>query len=289
MTRNATTLMPNDKGYAIGTTHPILDLRQGGQMGYGPDFTELLSSAVHIRKPVIPILLRAPSGFDSLPNPEYWIGTLRALMEEGFQSIDGLRTGREYEFSSTPVGGAGEIQEDIVNATIPRTELTYNFRERYGMALNLFWTAYGDRLMMHPETKYASVATLGSSSPSDMLPDRYTFAMLFLEPDATHKTVINAWVGDYMMPKNAGTVEGKRDMTAAGEVIDYAIPFTGVWQSNTAGVKKLAQTVLNSIQVAGSDPNLRPAALESIDSLVAQVRTGYGDQIEKFRSTAVRI
>lgn len=288
MLRTSSIIMPNDKGYAIGTTHPILDLRTGGQMGYGPDFTELLSSAVHIRKPVIPFLLRAPSGMLELPNSEYWIGTLRALMEEGFQSIDGLRTGREYEFSSTPVGGAGEIQEDIVNATIPRTELTYNFRERYGMAMNLFWTGYGDRLMMHPETKYASIATLGKA-PADMLPDRYTFAMLYVEPDATHKSVINAWVGDYMMPKTAGTVEGKRDMTAAGEVIDYPIPFTGVWQSNTAGVKKLAQTVLNSVQITGADPNLRPAVMESIDAQVRDLRTGYADQIDKFRTTAVKI
>jgi hypothetical protein len=288
MSRNATTLMPNDKGYAIGSTHPMLDLRTGGQMGYGPDHTELVSSAVHIRKPVIPILLRAPAGFAKLPNSEYWIGTLRALMEEGFQSIDGLRTGRDYEFSSTPVGGAGEIQEDVINATIPRTELTYNFRERYGMAINAFFTGYGDRLMMHPETKYASVGTLGNG-PADMLPDNYTFAMLFFEPDPTHRSIVNAWVGDYMMPKTAGAVEGKRDMTTAGETIDYAMAFTGVWQSNTVGVKKLAQAVLNSIQIVGADPNLRPAALEGIDSLVAQVRTGYADQIEKFRSTAVKV
>lgn len=288
MSRNSTTLMPNDKGYAIGTTHPILDLRTGGQMGYGPDFTELISSAVHIRRPLIPVLLRAPSGFQDLPNPEYWVGTLRALMEEGFQSIDGLRTGREYEFSSTPVGGAGEIQEDIVNATIPRTELTYNFRERYGMAVNMFFTGWGDRLMMHPETKYATIATLGKT-PEDMLPDRYTCSMLFFEPDATHRQIINAWVGDYIMPKVAGTVEGKRDMTAAGEVIDYSIPFTGIWQSNTAGVKKLAQAVLDSLTIIGADPNMRPAALDSIDSLVTRERTGYGDQIEKFRSTAIKI
>lgn len=288
MLRDNNTTMSNDKGYAIGSTHPMLDLRTGGQMGYGPDFTELLNSAVHVRKPLIPILLRAPSGFSELPNSEYWIGTLRALMEEGFQSFDGLRTGREYEFSETPVGGAGEIQEDIVNAKIPRTELTYNFRERYGMGINTFFTGWGDRLMMHPETKYASIATLGKTPP-DMLPDRYTMAMLFIEPDPTHRSAINAWVGDYMMPKNTGTVEGKRDMTASGEVIDYAIPFTGVWQSNTAGVKKLAQTVLESIQIVGADPNLRPAAMEQIDSIVRDLRTGYTDQIEKFRSTAVHI
>jgi hypothetical protein len=288
MNRTSTTLMPNDKGYAIGSTHPMIDLREGGNMGYGVDYSTLISGAVHVRKPVIPVLLRAPSGFRELPNSEYWNGTLRALLEEGFVSIDGLRTGREYEFSSTPVGGSGEIQEDVINATTPRTELTYNFRERYGMPINAFWTSYGDRLMMHPDTKYATISTL-QNSPSDMLPDRYTFAMAFIEPDPTHRTVINAWVGDYMMPKNAGTVEGKRDMTAAGEVIDYAIPFTGIWQSNTVGVKKLAQLILDGLRVVGADPQLRPAAMSGITAAVANLATGYGDQIERFRSTAVSI
>lgn len=288
MERNSTTLLANGKGYAAGMLHPLLDLRSGGQMGFGPDMTELISSAVHVRRPVVPILLRAPSGFLNLPNPEYWIGTLRALMEEGYQSIDGLRGGREYEFSSTPVGGAGEIQEDIINATIPRSEVTYNFRERQGMPMHAFWSGYGDKLMMDPNIKYASVATLGDG-PSDMLPDRYTFSMLYFEPDPTHRYVVNAWVGDYMMPKNGGSFEGKRDMTAAAETIDYSMPFTGVYMCNTLGVKTLAQSVLNSIRIVGADPNLRGAGITGVAANVAATRTGYGQQIEKFRATAVKL
>ena len=288
MQRTTTTLLTNDKGYGIGSYHPMLDLRHGGQHGYSPDYTEIISSAVHVRRPVVPVLLRAPSGFFDLPNPEYWIGTLKALMEEGYQSIDGLVTGREYSFVETPVGGAGEMQEDIADAKIPRSEVVYNFRERYGMAINRFFTGWGDYLMMHPETKYASVATTGNR-PSDMLPDRYTCAMLYYEPDPTHTSVVNAWVGEYMMPKLAGRVEGKRDMTAQGESVDHQIQFTGVFQSNTAGVLALAQSIINDTNLVGANPNYRPPAHNQIDPYVSDQKTGYGDQIERFRATNIRL
>lgn len=288
MERNQYTLLSNDKAYAIGSNHPMLDLRQGNSMGYGPDYTEILSSSVQIRRQVIPILLRAPTLFYSLPNPEYWIGTLKAIMEEGYQSLDGLKTGREYEFVSTPIGGAGEEMEDISNAKIPRSEVTYNFRDRYGYAFNRFWTGYGDMCMMHPETKYATINTTGNG-PSDMLPDRYTFAMLFYEPDASMQYAVNAWVGEYMMPKNAGTIDGKRDMTQAGDAVELAIPFTGVYQSNTAGVLALAQSVIDGTSIVGANPNYRPPAQASLDAGVTAQATGWANTIEKFRSTAVKV
>lgn len=288
MNRDPSILMPNDKSYAIGSQHAMIDLRNGGTMGPAPDYTDILSAAVHVRKPIIPVLLRAPSAFDDLPNSEYWYGTLRALLEEGYQSIDGLKTGREYEFAQTPFGGAGEIIEDVTNATIPRSEVTFNMRERYGMAINIFWTAFGDKLMMHPELKYASIGTQ-ANGPSDMLPDRNTFAMLFFEPDPTHRFIVNAWVGDHMQPRTAGSVEGKRDLTSAGETIDHAIAMTGVYQSNTAGVKRLAQSVLNTMSIIGADPQMRPAAFTGVDNKVAGLRTGYADQLERFRAGAVTL
>lgn len=288
MKRTEHTLLSNDKAYAIGSSHPMLDLRRGNHMGYAPDHLELISSAAHVRKPIVPVLLRAPSGFMLLPNPEYWIGTLKALMEEGFISFDGLRTGREYSFVNTPVGGAGEEQEDVSDAKIPRSEITYNFRERYGCAIQRFWQGYGDMLMMHPETKYAAIATTGNA-PTDMLPDRYTFAMLYYEPDATHTKAINAWLGEYMMPRLSGFIEGKRDMTAGGESVDHQIGFTGVFQSNTAGVLQLAQSILNATNITGANPNYRPAAHDSVNPYVQDQATGYGDHIERIRATNINL
>ena len=92
-----------------------------------------------------------------------------------------------------------------------------------------------------------------------------------------------------MMPKLAGNVDGKRDMTAAGEAIDHQIGFTGVFQSNTAGVLALAQSIINNTNITGANPNFRPPAQSGIDSYVSDQKTGYGDRIERYRATAVKL
>ena len=78
-------------------------------------------------------------------------------------------------------------------------------------------------------------------------------------------------------------------MTQAGDAVELAIPFTGVYQSNTAGVLALAQSVIDGTSIVGANPNYRPPAQAGMDAGVTAQATGWANTIEKFRSTAVKV
>ena len=48
------------------------------------------------------------------------------------------------------------------------------------------------------------------------------YTILFVEPDFAHKEV-EAWLCTNMFPKAAGEVTGKRDLSAAGEMLTYSV------------------------------------------------------------------
>lgn len=60
------------------------------------------------------------------------------------------------------------------------------------------------------------------------------------ETDPRGMTVQKAWLVTNMAPRNAGQDEGRRDLTAPGQPLELAIPFTGL-QDTSVGVMEFAQ------------------------------------------------
>lgn len=273
--------------YAAGKA-PMLDLQYGGQMGYAPNLTEWVSHQSYIRKNLICLLIEAPKGFQYLPDPQFWVSALKALVETHAKTIDGLNDGRELEFAENAVGGGGEMQQDLTNVTRPRSEPSFTFVDKYGRPIQTFLQQWVDMLGMEPDSKVAGIATLAGNRPSDMLADMMTATMLFFEPDPTHSKVAKAWLTTNMMPKNMGEVVGKRDLTAAGEPSEITIPFTGISQTNV-GVRMFAQSLLDKINFTNANPNMRPAFVQNIAADVAAVNgRGYKSQAEGLGATALR-
>lgn len=274
------------KAFSVGHSSPMLNMQYGGQMGFSPDITEYVSNQNYVRKNLICLLLEAPKFFQYMPNPEIWVGTLKSLVELHPRTIEGLNAGLTVETTTTPVGGGGEEQDEITDVKRARSQPVFTYDEKYGMPISTFfrnWITFG---MMDPDSKVASVSSLAGAKPTDMLADQYAATMIFIEPDPLHQTVVKAWLTTNMFPKMTGDIIGKRDKTTAGELTSMSIEFAGISQFG-AGVDALAQQLLTSISLTGSNPYNRKAFMEGIDANVAAPAFGYSSKLTNQEATAI--
>lgn len=274
--------------FAKTANQPMLDPAFGGQHGWAPQLTEWVSNQAAVRRNLIPILLEYPKFFDSMPDSERWIRTLKALVEVHAKSIDGLQATLTVDTADHPFGGAGEMQDEVVNVTRARSNPSFTWIEKYGYPIQTFftnWIIYG---LMDPETKYAGVGTLADASkrPADMLADWYSMSMLFIEPDPTHRKVVKSWVVSNMFPKSAGDNIGKRDLTSPLETIEMSIEFTGISQHNL-GSNMFAQTILDSINITNALPLIRPSFITQTDVGVDVELQGYAVDVDTMSAQAL--
>lgn len=288
MSRITEAILQPGQAYGAGRHAPMLDLQHGGQMGYAPDLTEWVSNQAYVKKNLICVLVEAPRGFQYLPNPAAWIGTLRSLVELHALSIEGLNAGLEVEVTETPVGGAGQVHEDFTDVKETRSQPVFKFSEKYGMPVANFLRGWITNLMMDPYTKVASVAALSGQKPTDMLADQYSATMLFIEPDPLHSKVVKSWLGTNMYPKGTGEITGRRDLTTAAEATTYDINFTGIFQFGL-GVDAFAQKVLDGMSLVGANPYNRAAFINDISADVAAMKKGYGNNISELAGASVRV
>lgn len=274
------------RAFGKGSNQPMLDPTFGGQLGFAPNLPEWVSNQAYVRRQLICVLLEAPKFFQYMPDPQKWIDTLKAIVELHARTIEGLNAGITLEFEEHPVGGAGEMQQEVTDSKRARSEPVFTFIDKAGMPIQTFltqWLTYG---IMDPNAKVALINTLAGNRPDDMLADQFTCSMLFMEPDASHKRVIKSWLGVNMMPKTTGEIVGKRDIASANEMPTLSIEFTGIFQFNL-GTNTFAQSILDSISMKNANPYLSPSSVAAIDANVAASANGYKGGIEKLSSSAI--
>lgn len=255
-------ILGKDIAYAQGRQNTMLDLRYGGQMGYAPQLNQIISNQPYISRPLIALLIEAPLGFNDLPNPQYWIETLRSLVELRALKITGLASSLEVAVEDTsPVGGAGEMHQDFTNVTRERSNPQFTWQEAYGLPVKSFLEGWVTNLMMDPNSKVANVSTLkdAAARPNAMLADYYGMTVAFIEPDPTHTKVMKSWLSTNMFPTGRlATVEGQRDLTQAGQQLAYDITFSAITQVGL-GVDYYCQQLLDNINILGANPMARKA------------------------------
>lgn len=285
MSRITDAILAN-KAFGTGSTQPMLDFTYGGQQGWAPNLVEWVSNQAYVRRNLICVLLEAPQFFKLMPDPQKWVSSLKSLMELHCKSIEGFNAGLTVETDEHPVGGAGEMQQEVTDVKRARTEPSFTFVEKYGMPIQTFlhnWITYG---LMDPDTKFAMVGTLSNQRPEDLLADWYSMSCLFMEPDPQHRKVVKSWVTTNMFPKETGEIIGKRDLTAASEVLNITVPFTGISQFSL-GTNLFAQKILNTINMNNSNPYLRPSFIQDISADVNAAQDGYKKGIEDLGKSAV--
>lgn len=278
----------DQRAFAKGATQPMLDLSYGGQFGWAPNLTEWVSNQAYVRRNLVCILLEAPRFFQLMPDSQKWVMTLKSLMELHARTIEGFKAGLTVDTDTHPVGGGGEMQDEIIDVKRARSEPVITFNEKYGRPIQTFlynWIQYG---LMDPDTKFALVNTLSGQKPDDMLADWYSMSCLFFEPDPSHRKVVKSWVTTNMFPKETGDIEGKRDLTTGSEILTLSIPFTGISQFSM-GTNILAQRILDSININNANPYLRPSFVQDISSDVSAATEGYKEGIQELADSAVSI
>jgi len=287
MSRLADALLQHGTGSSAGHNAPMLDLQNGGQMGYSQDLAEWVSNQAYIRPDLICLLVEAPLGFQLLKDPDYWVGPLRALVELHPLSIEGLNATLTVDTVDTPVGGGGQQQSDFTDVKEEVSNITFRWGEKYGSPVSTFHRGWITNLIMDPNTKYPNIATL-VNKPTDMLADQYAATMIFIEPDPTHTKVLRAWLVTNMFPKSSGEITGKRDLTAAKENPTYDISYTGIAQFG-AGVDAFAQTLLEGINITGANPQLRAAFVQSISADILASNSGYQNEAAAVAAEAISV
>lgn len=284
MARLRDTILGN-RGYAERAYTPVVDLKNGAQMGPMTDFTGYVSNAAYVRRNLIAVLIEAPRGFQQMQDPTLWVETLKTLVELHPKSIEGLQGTLTAEFVENPAGGAGEMQEDLSNVTRARSNPTFVWTEKYGKPINKFLSEWIRMFMMDPITKFAGIVSTGVI-PQDLLPDYSGMTVLFIEPDPTHTRVQEAYLCTNMHPKTAGEVTGRRDLTQGGESLDYSVEFTALTQHG-AGVQQFAQNILDSMNLNGMNPNLQRAFVQNIEADVRAAQQGYAETMDANARTQV--
>ena len=273
--------------FTSGYSAPMLDIRNGGQMGYAPNLAQFVSNAAYVQRNLVCLLMEAPLGFQFMPDPDFWVGALKSMVELHPKSITGFNAEVTVDFGAeNAVSGGGEMQQDYTDIKRARTEPEFVLVDKYGRPFQSFIYEWITNLIGDPDTKVPNIATLAGNKPTDLLPDMYTATMLFFEPDPTFTTIVKAWLTTNMAPKSTGAVTGKRDITSAMESSEITIPFTGI-SSSSLGVRLFAQQILDQINLTNANPNLAPAFISGIQADVAAANTGYQAEAEALGSSAI--
>lgn len=286
MGRLADALMNQQTAFARGVAQPMVDLKYGGNQGFNPVYAEWVSYTQYVRHNLLVYLVEAPRGFRLLPDGDVYINTLKSLVEVHALSVTGLNAGLTVETAETPIGGAGERQQDPTNVTREVSNATFRINEKYGRPVQRFLESWITNLIMDPNSKYANIATIAGGI-NDLLSDMYAATMLFVEPDPSLTKVNKAWLGANMFPLSTGEITGAKDLTAPGETLTYDITMAGFFQYGK-GVDAFAETILQTIQLTGANPQAAQAFVPGIDANVLASGQGYNSQVADLANNAVR-
>lgn len=282
---NKPQFLPGD-GFMLHAKSRTVDLMKGAQNGWMTHPGEYDPNENYVREDIIPVLLNAPRGFNDLPSPELWIGALKVLIEEASKSIEGLNSTLTPEYGEVQFGGGGEIQHSITNMTRTPSEPTHVWDEKRGRFVQNFLEGWGTMLLMDPETKKPGVITLpgNENKDLDLSPSYRSATVIYIEPSADMKTVVNCWLCLNMMPKSFGDNTGKRDLNSAKELLEHSIAFTCI-SDNSRGSFDIAQKILDDLRLTGINPNNRKALLDGVSADVAAVKAGVLDRIAESANT----
>jgi hypothetical protein len=263
-----------------GLQAPVANVGLSRAHGYALDQGSYANDAFYTRQQVLARVLKMPTIWDVVPGGDKLKRTFKSLIELNSRTIEGLDSSLEREFAEISIGGSNEVHEVLINVSRNRSEPTHVHDERMGYAINNFYdhwtTAYG----MDPETKRANVAN-EDIELTDMLPDKNTATVLYMEPDATGRYVVNAWLSTNMQPKGTTERIGRRNPQEGNQTAEITMPYTAITAVGP-GVLALAQKILEETTFTGANPGVK-AFLDDVDPMIKSIY-GYQQQVDDFRA-----
>lgn len=273
--------------YMAGTSVEAWDPKYGGQQGWASNVAEFVSNQAHKTSPLICIMLEAPGAYRYIPGGQKHIETLKAIMELHSLSITGFNESLTVDTDQHAVGGAGQMQQEVVNVTREQPTPEHAFVDKYGRPIQKhlnFWIRY---LLMDPDSKFPLLPIVGEKAIRDMGPDMYSMSCIYFEPDVTMTGINRAWLVVNMFPTTDGDGTSQRDLTQGQTILNLSIQFTGLAQVGY-GVQQLALKLLRGITTYNSDNYFRKAALDGVSADVeAAGKSDYKHSTENVGKEAV--
>lgn len=265
-------ILLEDIGPTVGRQSVALNPAYGGAWGWTPDYRNFLSRQAHVRRHIIPVMIRAPGFIRFMREKDLWYKSLKMIMETHPETIEGLNATIEVDAETHNFGGGGQLFHEATNAKMTQSDITHNYTDTYGYGLSRTLQYWIDYAIMNSETKSALVGTLPTTEklPKAWLADEYSCIMMYYEPDPLHRYVQRAWLCGNMWPLSSGEITGKSDKANAMEIAKLSIKFTGFTQ-HTDGVVRLAQKYLDTIRWTNADPWRQPAFVDEIDGTIANL------------------
>lgn len=270
--------------WGLGRT--MLDPRFGGQFGYTTDYPSFINHEAYVQGNLIIKVLAVPRGLSYLPDAHIWIETSVAFFEKQIVSLEGLRAKLTGDFASYAYGAAGEEQEMVRDMKRERSQITTEFIERKGLPFTEYFDFLLQAFGMHEETKWPLMTAI-TDKMTDNLSDNCAFCILAFEPDPMLQTVLKAWIGVDVKPKEGVEITGKFNKNSPGDIITASIPWTGIWQYGY-GPRRLATSVLRATGYVGANPNYRSAIVEKVSADVANA-SGYADTVRSVAKEAAAV
>lgn len=274
-------------GFEVTGTTPGLQVN-GGPYGFTPDFKKRLNWSSYIKQPLINILLSSPGFFDLVPNPEILHGTLKDLIELNAKQTTGFRSTINVEYAQVEANRSGEFWQDVSMSKRERTEPVYTFVEKMFKPINKFfefWIRYG---IQDPETGIPLISTVDGVENYRLVSSNTSMVTIHIEPDPTHREVVNAYLCFNQQPMTGGLVEGERNIFTGQQVLEYQIPFTATTIVGYS-VNKLAQKLLDELNLVGANPASRELFVDDVSANIKAItQTGYKEALSLISSEQVR-
>lgn len=288
MTNFAKNLLRDEK-YLRGTKAFAVDASKGGQFGYMVDIGNYINNTPYVGRHVVPFLLQYPKAFDKYDKDtrDTLVRMLKSLIEVNSRTITGLRSTLQANFMDVAVGGAGEIQQELVNVTRDRAAPSHTWHEVEGCAIGRFWEWVIIHLGMDENSKYPQIVSEGFDITT-LLADMTRFVTAYVEPDRTGRYCVDAYLCANMFPMTAGDRESQRDITADMQGRDITIEFTSLTQRGY-GVIALGQALLDTVNYRGANTQYQPAAVDELDANIKAQESGYADQVHRLGNKAITL
>lgn len=269
-----------NNGYGRGAAVNTIDMSQAGTKQFAPNLANMAANTPYARRNVVPFLIEPPLFFQYARDPDLMIRCLKAFIETHSRTVDGLNQQISVDTAESMVGGSGERIQTAINVTRTTSSPTHGAWELQGRAITKFikwWITYG---IGDENTKVPLVIADGRVSAANYDSRFYGATVLYVEPDPTFTDVVSAWLCTNMYPTATPPWEGSKDASQLGQTLDINIEFTALTDVSI-GTELFARQYLQSLNLAGMNPNENPLWIEGVSADVAKANNGLESQLEE--------
>lgn len=239
-------LIANGGAFAASPSSYIANVREGGQLGFGPLLGNLDANTPPVFLPLQLVVTHVPTFFNYIDNGP---AIFKALFETHLVSLEGLDFSYSMEIDGTPVGRDGQLQNVPTKQVRSQISPTALWPEKIGNIVFNFGRVWMNA--MHDiDTQAASMAGIipqGTTLPP-LVSSMYAADIMLIQYDSTYRpeNIIDAVALTNFFPTEIGSPGYQLNATETHRP-DRNFTFTCIVQhnNNTVNVAKNLATLTN--------------------------------------------